>query len=62
MVRVNAVGILPIMDMFGRQILFIKIKWDGFSSKIIINGLVEFELLGFVSFTIAFIIVEVSKG
>ena len=60
MVRVNAGGILPIMDVFRRKILFVKINWLGFRFRFLVNGLVEVELLGFVNFTIAFIVVKVS--
>ena len=60
-VRVNAVSILPIMDVFRRQILFVKIDWSGFWSKFLVNGLVKLESIGFVYFTIAFIVIKVSK-
>ena len=61
MFRVNAVGILPTMDMFGCQILFVKIKWAGFRAKFLIDGLVKSESKGFVDFTAAFLIIEVAK-
>ena len=60
MVRVNAVRILPIMDVFRRKILFVKIDWSGFWSKFFVNGLVKLESIGFVYFTIVFIVVKVS--
>ena len=61
MVRVNAVGILPIMDVFRRKVLFIEIDWLGFWSKFLVNGLVKLESFGFVYITIAFIVIKVSK-
>ena len=61
MVGVNAVSILVIMDMFRRQILFIKINWFGFWSKFLVDGLVKLESIGFVYITIALIAVKVSK-
>ncbi len=61
MVRVNAVGILPTVDMFGCKILFIKIKLAGFRSKFLIDGLVKFQSKGFMDFTTMFLVVEVSK-
>ena len=61
MVRVNAVGILPIMDVIRRKVLFVKINWLGFWSKFLVTGLVKLESFGFVYFTIAFIVVKVSE-
>ena len=61
MVRVNAVDILPTMDIFGCQILFIKVKWAGFRAKFLVDGLVKLQSKGFVDFTTAFFVVEVSK-
>ena len=58
---VNAVSILPIMDVFRRQILFIKIDCSGFWSTFLVNGLVKLESIGFVYFAIAFIVIKVSK-
>ena len=61
MVGVNAVSILIIMDMFGRQILFIKINWFGFWYKFLVDSLVKLQLFGFVYFTVTFIVVKVLK-
>ncbi len=61
MVRVNAVGILPTMDMFGCQVLLVEIKWTGVRSESLIDGLVKFQSKGFVDFTTTFLVVEVSK-
>ena len=60
-VRVNAVSILPIVNVFRSKILFIKIDWSSFWSKFLVNGLITLELIGFVYFTIALIFVKVSK-
>ena len=62
MVRVNAVGILFIMDVFRRKVLFVRINWLGFWSKFLLNGLVKLESFGFVNLTIAFIVVKVLEG
>ena len=61
MVRVNAVSILPIVNVFRRKVFFIKINWLGFWSKFLVYGLVKLESFGFVYFTIAFIVVKVSE-
>ena len=59
-VRVNAVGILPTMDMFGCQVLFIEIKWSGFGSEFLLDGLVKSESESFVNIATTFVVVEVS--
>jgi len=61
MVWVNAVGILVIMDIFRRQILFIKICQFGGCSQFVFNLLVKCKSSGFVYFTVSFIVVKVSK-
>ena len=61
MVRVNAVVIPFIMDIFGRQILFIKICQFGGCSQGVFDRLVKFKLFGFVYFTVSFIVVKVSR-